>query len=130
MVSTYIKIQPWRKGNAKFSLHGHVHRSIIIAISAGHQSACLKPLPLNYTAGERCAMIDANKLMSMVDSLPVDIKTQLIERLIHSLNPSQKEIDTLWAAEAEQRVEELKSGKVKAIPGDVVFKEKIESFSK
>jgi len=40
-----------------------------------------------------------------------------------SLNPSQKEIDELWVKEAERRVEEIKSGKVKTVPGEKVFKE-------
>ncbi|OGQ76345.1 MAG: addiction module protein [Deltaproteobacteria bacterium RIFOXYA2_FULL_42_10] len=55
-------------------------------------------------------------------SLPVEIRTQLVDKLLRSLHPVQKEIDKLWAAEAEKRVEEIKSGKVKTIPGDEVFK--------
>ncbi|MBA4372038.1 MAG: addiction module protein [Thermodesulfovibrio sp.] len=55
-------------------------------------------------------------------SLPLEIRTKLVEKLLSSLNPSQKEIDKLWAKEAERRVEEIKSGKVKTIPGDRVFK--------
>jgi len=39
-------------------------------------------------------------LISTVESLPIDIKTTLIERLLNSLHPSQKEIDKLWAREA------------------------------
>ncbi|MBI4850140.1 MAG: addiction module protein [Nitrospirae bacterium] len=35
----------------------------------------------------------------------------------------KKEIDELWAAEAEKRVEDIRTGKVKTIPGDEVFKE-------
>ena len=68
-------------------------------------------------------MINTNELMSMVESLPIDIKTQLIEKLLNSLSPAQKEIDKLWAAEAERRVTEIREGKLKAIPGDEVFKE-------
>ncbi|HJX45935.1 MAG TPA: addiction module protein [Patescibacteria group bacterium] len=55
-------------------------------------------------------------------SLPVEIRAQLIDKLLRSIHPVQKEIDELWAAEAEKRVEEIKSGKVKTIPGDEVFK--------
>jgi len=62
-------------------------------------------------------------LISKVESLPVDIKTKLIEKLLNSLHPSQKEIDELWVKEAERRVTEIKTGKVKTIPGDEVFKE-------
>ena len=72
----------------------------------------------------------ADELMSIVDSLPVDIKTQLIDKLLKSLNPPPKEIDELWAIEAEKRVEEIKAGKVKTIPGEEVFKEMREKLSK
>ncbi len=65
----------------------------------------------------------ASDLISKVESLPVDIKTKLIEKLLNSLHPSQKEIDKLWAKEAERRVTEIKTGKVKTIPGDEVFNE-------
>lgn len=64
-----------------------------------------------------------NELISVIESLPVDIKTTLIEKLLNSLHPSQKEIDELWVKEAERRVSEIKTCKVKPIPGDKVFKE-------
>jgi hypothetical protein len=44
-----------------------------------------------------------DELISMVESLPIDIKIRLIERILESLHPSQKEIDELWAKEAEKR---------------------------
>lgn len=68
-------------------------------------------------------------LIAMVGSLPVDIKTKLIEKLLNSLHPSQKEIDELWAKEAERRVKEIKTGKVNTISGDEVFREIQERFS-
>jgi len=68
------------------------------------------------------------ELLSIVESLPVDEKTALIEKLLNSLHPSQKEIDALWAKEAEKRVKEIKTGKVKTIPGDRVFKEIHEKY--
>jgi putative addiction module component (TIGR02574 family) len=39
------------------------------------------------------------------------------------MEPSQTQIDELWAAEAERRVAEVESGKVKPIPGEQVFRE-------
>lgn len=63
------------------------------------------------------------ELISMVESLPVDIKTTLVEKILDSLHPSQKEIDSLWAKEAEKRVREIKTGKVKTIPVYKVVKE-------
>jgi len=64
-----------------------------------------------------------NELISMVESLPVDIKTTLVEKILNSLHPSQKEIDALWAKEAEKRVKEIKAGRVKTIRGEDVFRE-------
>ncbi len=64
-----------------------------------------------------------DELMSIADSLPVDIKTKLIDKLLNSLNPTSKEIDELWKTEAERRVEEIKNGKAKPILGEEVFKE-------
>lgn len=67
-------------------------------------------------------MIKTKKLFEEAVSLPIEIRTKLVEKLLRSLNPSQKEVDKLWAKEAERRVEEIKNGKVKTIPGERVFK--------
>ncbi len=72
----------------------------------------------------------ANDLITMAESLPIDIKIQLIDKLLNSLNPLQKEIDELWVKEAEKRVEEIRTNKVKTIPGEDVFKEIQKRFSK
>ncbi len=68
------------------------------------------------------------ELISMIESLPVDIKTTLVEKILSSLHPTQKEIDALWAKESEKRVKEIKTGKVKSISGDKVFKEIHEKY--
>lgn len=67
-------------------------------------------------------MIKTQELFDEAVSLPVEMRAQLIDKLLQGIHPIQKEIDELWAAEAEKRVEEIKSGKVKTIPGDEVFK--------
>ena len=69
-------------------------------------------------------------LVTIAESLPIDIKIQLIDKLLNSLNPFQKEIDELWVKEAEKRVEEIRTNKVKTIPGEDVFKEIQKRFSK
>ena len=38
---------------------------------------------------------------------------KLIEKLFLSINPISKEVDKLWAEEAEKRVDEIKKGKAK-----------------
>jgi putative addiction module component (TIGR02574 family) len=67
-------------------------------------------------------VIKTNEIFNEAISLPVEMRTQLVEKLLLSLNPSQKEIDKLWAKEAEKRVEEIRSGKAKTISGEKVFK--------
>lgn len=63
-------------------------------------------------------MITTDELISEAISLPVDIRTLLVNKLLESLNPAQKEIDKLWAKEAEKRVADVKAGRVKTIPGE------------
>ena len=67
-------------------------------------------------------MIKSDELFDEAVSLPIEIRMQLVDKLLRSLHPVEKEIDELWATEAEKRVEDIKSGKVKTIPGDEVFK--------
>ena len=71
------------------------------------------------------------KLLQEVLSLPSHLRTILIDKLIESLNiPIQKEIDELWAEEAEKRISDINSGKVKSIPGEEVFDEIRSRFKK
>jgi len=67
-------------------------------------------------------MIKTDELFSEVMSLPVEIRTQLINKLLQSINPFRKDVDELWAKEVEKRVEEIRSGEVKTVPGEEVFK--------
>jgi len=48
------------------------------------------------------------------EALPSE-KAQLIDKLISSLDKSDKEIDELWAKEAEDRIDAYDQGKLKAI---------------
>ena len=55
-------------------------------------------------------------------SLPADVRLNLVEKLLTSLNlPIDEEIDRLWAEEAERRVSQIEEGKTKLLPGDEVF---------
>lgn len=55
-------------------------------------------------------------------SLPADLRLNLIEMLMLSLNlPLNDEVDRLWVEEAERRLTQIDEGKVKLIPGDEVF---------
>ena len=55
-------------------------------------------------------------------SLPADIRLNLVEKLITSLNLSiDKDIDRLWAEEAKRRISQIEAGEVKLVPGEEVF---------
>lgn len=66
-------------------------------------------------------MQKTDELMDEAMSLPVELRTQLVDKLLKSLNPAQAEIDELWAFEAEKQVADLETGKVRPIPGEEVF---------
>jgi len=74
--------------------------------------------------------INANQLLSEVESLPLDLKTKLIEKLLGSLNPSHTDIDSLWKEEIESRVADVKSGSVDLIDGTEVFQKIRDRFAK
>ena len=69
-------------------------------------------------------------IMERAEMLPIDLKLELVDRLLESIGPTQAEIDELWKIEVERRVEEVRSGKVKTIPGEQVFEEIRNRFGK
>lgn len=72
----------------------------------------------------------ASDIMEIVDSLPIDMKLELIDHLLESISPMTKEIEEAWKAEAERRIEEVRSGKVTPIPAVEVFAEIERDFGK
>jgi putative addiction module component (TIGR02574 family) len=51
-------------------------------------------------------------------SLPNDARARLADQLVESLDPAEDgPLQRVWAAEALRRLEEVRSGKVKTIPG-------------
>ncbi len=55
------------------------------------------------------------------ESLPVEERVLVVDSLLRSLNPPDPEIDRKWATVARQRLEDLRSGRVKPVPGEEVF---------
>ncbi len=54
-------------------------------------------------------------------SLPHSTRARLAQELLESLELENEKLDALWAEEADRRYEEIKSGKVQAIPGPQVL---------
>ena len=59
--------------------------------------------------------------MEETTQLPVDERVIVVDSLLRTLNVPTPEIDKAWAEVAEARLAELRSGNVKAVPGDEVF---------
>ncbi len=63
-------------------------------------------------------------------SLPVEERAIVVDSLLRTLNPPDTEIEREWVKVAKRRLEELRSGRVKAVPGDEVFAKIRERFDK
>lgn len=70
------------------------------------------------------------KIIEEAESLPVEERALVIDSLLRTLNPPVAEIDIEWVKVAKRRLAELRSARVKAVPGDEVFAKVRERFEK
>ncbi|MCI5149992.1 MAG: addiction module protein [Candidatus Electrothrix sp. MAN1_4] len=68
------------------------------------------------------------QLINEALSLPVEKRTLVVDSLLRSLNHPESAIDKEWAAVAQRRLSEIKSGSVKPIPGKEVFEKIWKKF--
>ncbi len=68
-------------------------------------------------------------LIAEAMSLPVEERAMVIDSLLRSLNSPEVGIDKKWASVARRRLMELRSGDVKAVFGDEVFKKVRNRFA-
>ena len=66
-------------------------------------------------------MMTTRKLIEQALSLPVEERALIADSLLRSLNVRDTAIDTKWTEVAKRRLQELRSEKVKPIPGDEVI---------
>ena len=74
--------------------------------------------------------MNTKELIEEVISLPVEDRALVADSVLKSLNKPDNDIDKNWASVSKRRLEELRSGDVKAVPGDEVFARVWERFSK
>lgn len=62
----------------------------------------------------------AAEVLDRALALSVEERGMLIDRLVESLDhdPPDDEVEEAWAKEIKRRVDEIRSGKVKTIPGE------------
>ncbi len=70
------------------------------------------------------------QIIEEASSLPVEQRIVVIDCLLRTLNAPSPEIDLQWIAVAKRRLEELRSGAVKAVPGPEVFRKIRDRFEK
>ncbi|MBI5462408.1 MAG: addiction module protein [Gammaproteobacteria bacterium] len=74
--------------------------------------------------------MNTKELITEAVSLPVEERALVVDSLLRSLNPPESEIDKQWIVVARKRLAEMRSGSVKAVSGDAVFKKVWERFNK
>jgi len=75
-------------------------------------------------------MVTTKKLLEEALSLPVEERALIADSLLRSLNMPSAAIDARWTEVAKRRLQELRSGKEKPIPGDEVFAKVFKRFTK
>ena len=74
--------------------------------------------------------MNTNELINEAVSLPVEKRVLIVDSLLQSLNQPNSEIDKKWNKIAQKRLMEMRSGKIKPISGEQVFKKIWEKFEK
>ena len=73
-----------------------------------------------------------DRLTADAMKLPLRDRVQLAQRLVSTLEDDEAEsgVEALWFAEAERRLEELRSGKAEGIDSDEAFRTARESLKR
>lgn len=61
------------------------------------------------------------EIIRAVESLPVEERARIVEAILKTLDAPDSENDRAWAVEAARRLDEIRSGRVDAVPGEEVF---------
>ena len=65
--------------------------------------------------------MSTQQIIQEVTSLPIEERVEVANSILRTLNAPESDIDKKWAKVAEKRLAELRSGKVKPVPGEEVF---------
>lgn len=68
------------------------------------------------------------ELIAEAVSLPVEERALLVDRLLSSLNAPESSFDKNWVTVAKDRRQQLKSGEVKGVSSEEVFKKIAAKF--
>lgn len=63
------------------------------------------------------------EIIAQVIKLKPTERFDLVEKILHSLDHPNPEIDRIWQEEAEKRLAAYRAGKIKGIPAEDIFGE-------
>ena len=61
------------------------------------------------------------QLFEEIDILPIDLKTEIVNKILASITPSNSSIDALWIKEVNKRKIDIETNSVSLVDGDEVF---------
>jgi len=67
-------------------------------------------------------MIKEQKIINEIMELSPSKKAEIIDKLLHSLDKPDKEIDEKWKKEVEDRIDAYEQGKIKSVSLDQVLR--------
>lgn len=74
--------------------------------------------------------MNTKELIDEAISLLVEERALVVDSLLRSLNQPESEIDNKWAAVAQRRLAEMRSGTIQGMPGAEVFEKIWKKFNR
>ena len=75
-------------------------------------------------------MHSTEEIIQEAAELPVEERIIVVDSLLRTLNIPNPDIDAEWVGVAKLRLAELRSGRIKPVPGDQVFSRIRERFGR
>jgi hypothetical protein len=66
--------------------------------------------------------LQKQQLFDEIDILPIDLKTEIVDKILASITPINPSIDALWIKEVDKRKNDIETNNVSLVDGDEVFK--------
>ena len=73
--------------------------------------------------------MSTKELINEIACLPVEERARVLDSILRTLNPPDKNIDRKWIEVAKRRLADVKAGRVKLIAGNQVFNKLRKRFS-
>ena len=61
------------------------------------------------------------QLFDEIDILPIDLKTQIVDKILNSITPKNDSVDSLWIKEVQKRKNDIEINHTTLVSGESVF---------